>query len=53
MDRALAIVKEKISMEEYLCPIARGPSLNLHPPARGVVLLRVKVIDFVDYAALN
>jgi len=52
LDRTLAIVKEKISIEEYLCLIAGGPMANLRPTAGGVVLKRINVIDFVEYAVL-
>ena len=52
LDRTLAIVKEKISIEEYLCVIAGRPPPNLRPTAGGVVLKRINVIDFVEYAAL-
>jgi len=52
LDRTLAIVKEKISIEEYLCLIAGRPMANLRSTAGGVVPKRIDVIDFVEYAAL-
>ena len=52
LDRTLAIVKEKISIEEYLCLIAGRPPPNLRPTAGDVALKRINVIDFVEYAAL-